>query len=58
LGISELSGNGEDPTIIRFEIFLTWQPVFMVSSLGYVGLPSTNQYFSNFVDTILVSTNL
>jgi hypothetical protein len=33
LGIFELSGNGEDSSIIRFEIFLTWQPVFMVSQV-------------------------
>jgi len=33
LGISELSGNGENLTIFEFEIFLTWQPAFMISQV-------------------------
>jgi len=31
VGISELSLDGEDFTINRFEIFLTWQPAFWIS---------------------------
>jgi hypothetical protein len=33
LGISELSVDGENLTIIEFDIFLTWQPVFMISQV-------------------------
>jgi hypothetical protein len=33
VGISELSVGSEDFTIIEFEIFLTWQPVLMISQI-------------------------
>jgi hypothetical protein len=33
LGISGLLVSGEDFTIIKLEIFLTWQPVLMISQI-------------------------
>ena len=32
-GVSELSMDSEDFTIIKLEIFLTWQPVLMISQI-------------------------
>jgi hypothetical protein len=37
----KVSVNGNDFTIIKLRIILTWRSVFMISSLAKVGIPST-----------------